>query len=311
MLDEAVLLAFRDELRKEAGFALKNIGSLGGRGALLGAGGGAILGGIHGYQHAEENGQSGVAGALGGAVHGATMGGMAGGLVGGAAGGLVKRDLSHLTQAPGALGAASRFGQRQVHGLTGMLSPSEIEGVRGGAYDARQALTTAKAEGSKSVPRLEKALNASERAQNMGLTSLPGYLKSVKKNGIGATLRTSAEEQWRNQPLLTAAAVGLPLAAGALAPTEEGQGRGEAVGRAVGGAAGEIAGGIMPIGGQIALGAGSSQVGAWAGRGVDRLRGRRLHNAPTPTMEPTEAQQTATERVMSPAAAGQAPESPV
>jgi hypothetical protein len=311
MLDEAMLLAFRDELRKEAGFALKNIGSLGGRGALLGAGGGAILGGIHGYQHAEENGQSGVSGALGGAVQGATMGGMAGGLAGGAAGGLVKRDLSHLTQTPGALGAASRFGQRQVHGITGMLSPAEIEGVRGGAHDARQALQTAKAEGSKSVPRLEKALKASEKAQNMGLTSIPGYLKSMKNNGIGKTLRTSAEEQIRNQPVLTAAAVGLPLAAGALAPTEEGQGRGEAVGRAVGGAVGEIAGGMMPMGGQAALGVGSSQVGAWAGRGVDRLRGRRLHNAPTPTMEPTEAQQTATERVMSPAAAGQAPESPV
>jgi hypothetical protein len=308
-----VLLAMQDELHKEAALAdkLKNIGSLGGVGSMIGAGGGALLGGVRGYNRAREEGGSGVGGAISGAARGGLLGGAVGGLGGGVAGGLAKKEFGHLAQGAGPLGAASRFGQRQVHGFTGMLTPSEVEGVRGGAHDARQALDAARSAGGKNVPRLEKAHDAAQKAQQMGLTSIPGYLKSMKENGIGKTLATSAEEQIRTQPIVTGMAAGIPLAAGVLAKPEEGKGRGEAVGEAVGGAVGGVAGGMLPLGGQLATGAAASQIGSWAGRGIDRLRGRRLHNAPTPTMEPTDAQHIPTERNLSPAAAGQAPESPV
>lgn len=304
---DEVLAAFQDELRKEAGFALKNIGSLGGAGAMLGAGGGAVLGGVRGYQQAQEQGQNGIGGAASGALRGGLLGGAAGGLAGGVAGGLAKKDYGQLLEHP-VLGAGARFGQRQVHGVTGMLTPSEIEKVRGGAHNARQALDAAKASGSSAVPRLEKAHAAAARAQDLGLTSIPGYVKSLVKHPID-TLRTSAKEQIHSSPLMTAAAVGAPVAAGVLAPHREDEGLGERTGRIAGGITGSIAGGIMPLGGQLATSAGGERIGSWAGRGVDRLRGRRPHNGPTPSLEPAEAQHAPTERVMSPAAMGQPPES--
>lgn len=312
-LTEALLAAFQDELHKEAGLAstLKNVGALGGVGALLGAGSGAALGGVHGYQHAQENGQTGVSGALGGALRGGLLGGAVGGLAGGTAGGFAKKDYGSLTQSS-LVGAGARFGQRQVHAVTGMLSPAELEGVRGGAHNARQALETGRAQGAKNVPRLEKAHAAAEKAQGMGLTSLPGYLKSMAKHPVD-TLRASAEEQVRSQPLMTAAAVGLPLAAGVLRqhpdPEHPNEGAGERVGRIAGGITGGLAGGMMPLGGQLAAGAGAERIGAWAGRGVDRLGARRLHNGPPPTTEPAESQNVPTERMMSASAMGQPPES--
>ena len=349
-LNEPVLLALQDELHKEAALAdrLKNIGSLGGVGAMLGAGGGALLGGVHGYNRAQEEGGSGVGGAISGAMHGGLLGGAVGGLGGGVAGGLAKKEFGHLAHGEGALASASRFGQRQVHGFTGMLSPSEVEGVRGGAYTAKknlEAATKARQTASDDVfhgpaappgklrqageqigllkpqtpegrlaarmkdeGQATKAHAAANKAQDMGLTSIPGYAKSMLVSPLD-TLRTSAEEQIRTQPLMTAAAVGAPLVAGALAKPKEGHGRGEAIGNAVGGAAGTIAGGVLPLGAQVATAETGSRVGSWAGRGVDRLRGRRLHNAPTPTIEPTDAQHIPTERNLSPAAAGQGPES--
>ena len=308
-LSDAVLTAFRDELRKEAGLAdtLKNVGSLGGVGAMLGAGGGAVLGGVRGYQQAQEQGQSGLSGVAGGALRGGVLGGAAGGLAGGVAGGLAKKDYGQLLEHP-VLGAGARFGQRQVHGVTGMLTPDEIGKVRGGATSARKALDAARPAGSSSVPRLEKAHAAASDAQRMGLTSIPGYVKSLAKHPID-TLRTSAKEQIHSAPLMTAATVGMPVAAGVLAPHREDEGLGERAGRITGGVAGSLAGGVMPLGGQLAASAGAERIGAWAGRGADRLRGRRPHNGPTPTLEPAEAQHMPTERVMSPAAMGQPPES--
>lgn len=352
-LSDAVLLAMQDELHKEAALAsrLKNIGSLGGIGSMLGAGGGALLGGVRGYNRTPEEGGGGIGGAISGAARGGLLGGAVGGLSGGVAGGLAKKEFGHLAQGEGALASASRFGQRQVHGFTGMLTPSEVEGVRGGAYTAKQHLEAASkarqtasddvvhgpaappgmlrqagervgllkpqtpegrlAARVKGEGQATKAHDAASRAQAMGLTSIPGYLKSMKNNGIGKTLATSAEEQIRTQPIVTGMAAGIPLAAGMLAKPKDGEGRGEAVGEAVGGAVGGVAGGMLPIGGQIAAGAAASRIGSWAGRGIDRLHGRRLHNAPTPTIEPTDAQHIPTERNLSPAAAGQAPESPV
>ena len=351
-LSEPLLLALQDEFHKEAMSAglisrLKNVGSLGGTGALIGAGGGAMLGGVRGYNQAQENGQSGIGGALAGAGSGALAGGALGGLVGGGAGALAKRDFGHLAVGEGPLASAARFGQRQVHGLTGMLKPEELEGIRGGAYTAKRNLDEAMkahaaaelgnapgpgivrrtgeglgvlrpqtaadqtASALKTRVRAEKAHGVAARAQNMGLSHVPGYLKSLATSPV-KTLSTSAEEQFRTQPLLTAGMVGVPLAAGMLAKPHEGEGKGETVGRAVGNATGMLAGGVMPVGGQIVMGEGMKRVGSWAGRaadrGVGRLRGPGQHHAPTPTLEPTEAQHIPTERVLSPAAAGQAPE---
>jgi hypothetical protein len=335
-IDENVFRAFREHLRKEAGFAdavaratprLKNVGALGGAGLTLGAIGGGGLGAVHGYRQARGQGASigeAALSGLGGGLRGAGQGALAGGLAGSVAGGLSPSNLSGLTQRGGPLGAGARFGQRQLHGLTGMLSPQELEGVRGGAHDALQH--SLKMTGKPGMAKADKALRATEAATGIGpgsmnLTSVPGYVGALKQHGVGKVLSTSVKEQLANQPAaMTALMVGAPtVAAGkALAGKDEynskGQARGERAGEAIGGALGGVVGSVMPLGGQVAAGAALGGAGKVIGRSVDRLRGKR----PTPglsqpgmtarTLEPTESQNTPSERVMSPNAAGQRPE---
>src|ERR1700722_10541625 len=137
-LTEQIMQAFHQELLKEGGFAelvskaapkLKNVGSLGGAGLMLGSIGGAGLGAASGFHDARERGESvgGAAlGGLAGGARGALRGAAAGGLAGGGLGAALKTDVSGLARGTGMVGMGSRFGQRQVHALTGMLSPQEL-----------------------------------------------------------------------------------------------------------------------------------------------------------------------------------------
>lgn len=334
-LDEHTLLAFRDELRKEAGYAdlvaraaprLKNIGSLGGVGAAVGSLGGAGIGAVQKYREARQEGASvgqAVVGGAGGALHGAGRGAVIGGLAGGAGGALLKQDLSGLAQRGGLVGAGSRFGQRQVHSLTGMLSPQELTAVRGGSYGARKGLAKAQqavfGASSDKLPRAlreeaqaAKRLTATENAQNMGLSSLPGYIGAVRREGVGKVLSTGAKEQLSGAtPGMAALMVGLPAVSAAqtlISKKEDpaGRGRGERFGEEFGRTLGGITGGVMPFVGQSVLGGTLGRAGKYVGRGVDRLSGK-PGMAPT-TLEPAEGQHIPSERIMSPAAAGQQPE---
>jgi len=345
MSDSEVLFeAFQRWLPKEAaslsslisrhGSLLKNVGQLAGVGGTLGALGGAGYGARQGYTEAKERGEGTGHAALQAALHGvggAAKGGVLGAAVGGVAGGAASKALNPdwLTQRDGIIGAGARFGQRQMHSLTGALSPAELEKVRGGAYGARKAHEAAQGAlhaawikdpstvgpAVSGAVKAKKGLEAAEKVQSMGLTSVPGYLKSVKDNGLRPTLEASVKDQVRNMhPGMAVMSLGLPAASVAHAALSkektEGAGKGESVGKNVGMALGGLTGAAMPIVGSAVMGGALERAGSAVGRGVDRLRGRK----PTPTtlgpppLEPAEGQHMPSERVTSPAAAGQTPD---
>jgi hypothetical protein len=323
-MSEATLCAFRDELSKTAGFAdvvarhapmLKNVGSAAGVGALAGAGLGGLSGASREFHTAREEGAGagesalrGALGGLGGAARGGALGAAVGG-VGGAVGSHLGGTPSRLVARNDIIGSAARAGQRQVHSLTGMLSPGELEGVRGGAYGARQHLAKLESLG-KPTARAAKGLAAAEEMQRMNATSVPGVLGALKNEGVGKVLSTGAKEQLYNMPTaltgLTAYGVAKPL----LSKEDPESGRpskGERVGRSLGGAVGGAVGGLVPFTGGQVLGGAASAAGGGVGRVIDRIRGYRPavndlgNKAP---LEPTESQNTPSERITSPSAAG-------
>jgi len=194
-----------------------------GAGAGLGALGGAGIGTAMGYRRARQEGagrgQALVQG-LGGAGHGALVGAAAGGAglgvlqAAGAAPGLA----GAATRLPG-VGAFARSGQRQVHGLTGWTPRGfgSVEGIQQmGAGSADAAKRHAKAfknifsGGPKAQAEMAgaaKQLAVTRKAEQMGLTNLPGFAKSLVKHPLN-TLRAGAAEQWHGNPKMTAAMVG-------------------------------------------------------------------------------------------------------
>ena len=348
MFDETILLSFRDELRREktAGFGdvvarqaglLKNIGSGAGVGMTAGGLAGALGGGVSRYREARRSGEDvgnsvvgGLSGAVSGGLHGAALGGAAGALGGGAATAMGK-DLSMLGQRGGMIGAGSRFGQRQVHSVTGMLSPQELRDIRGGSFDAHAA--RARAVGKyvaspspgalKDVERAAKATQASDAVTGMqdptmNLTSIPGYLRAAQEHGAKQVLKAGLKEQMRNtHPAMAAMMIGAPAlsAVGTLASKKEtddqGRGRFERLGKEVGNVAGGVAGGVMPVVGQSIVGGTLGRAGQLAGRGIDKLRGK--PGAPgmsaSTSLEPqSDGQNIPSERITSPAAAGRSPD---
>jgi hypothetical protein len=318
-----VLGAFGGELEKLADMQMRlgNIGALGGAGAVVGAAGGAVAGGVGRYRKARREGggiggslAAGVGGAASGAGKGALLGAGAGALAGAAA---PKALYGQMAEMKGALGAASRFGQRQVHAATGWLptagDPKSIEKIRGGAYSARQTLEKAIAEkrAPEAVSRARGGLDAAEKAQQMGLTSVPGYAKSLRAKPL-ETVRAGMAEQWRSGGVgMKALTVGLPAvgAVSALRSAESptGAGKGERVGRELAATAGGLLTAPLPfVPGQVVSSALGS-AGGFIGRGVDRLRGRKpagvVQHAVPP--ENVAGQHVPTERVTSPAATGQ------
>ena len=322
-LDLVTLYALRDELRKEGaggliGQALANPrlrSALGGAGALggIGAAGGALVGagveGVRGFREARAEGASagsalgsGALQALGGAKRGALVGGAAG-LAAGAGGGALapgrmESARAALTSAGGGVGSAARFGQRQVHAVTGWRPGAEASSIRSigaGAHQAQEALSDAvskakalRATGETGAP-LQRAIksglgaakgyDAAARAEQMGLTSVPGYVKSMKDNGVLPTMSAGFKEQWHSMsPGWKAVMIGAPLAETAHAlktPDEEGgPGKAERVARGLAGAvSGATMGGIPMATGTLVQGGLSRAAGA-AGRVVDRVRRR-------------------------------------
>lgn len=335
LLTEQVMQAFALELSKEASAAevlshLKRPGTLHamqaglGSGLGLGLAGGAAVGALKGgkeqYDAARANGQGvvsslghSIGGGLGGAVRGAGKGaliGMGAGALGGAlAPTQVIKGTRALSQAKNVAGDVANFGQRQVHGLTGWKpggSTSSVESIGAGAAGARSALGKAVAGKSPGdVSRARDALSAAEKAQKMGLTSLPGVAKSLKNNGILPTVAAGAKEQWKSSPTWQKALmVGLPGAsvAGTLAKKdpENGPGKGERIGRTLGGTLGYSMAPLSLVASTV-LGGALEHAGGLAGKGIDRLRGKRpaVPQEPTrpPATEPGDTGMHATERV--------------
>jgi hypothetical protein len=308
-----VLSAFEVELEKEAAGESGLLAHLGRPGVLHAAGGaagaglglGALAGGALGaargarerYLKAREEGAgagrsaarsvAGAAeGALGGAGRGALYGAAGGALAGVAAPLALTRASKALFARPDALGAASRFGARQVHGLTGFRpggSSRSLEKIRGGSYDARKGLEQALL--SDDPKRTERALRhfkASEEAARLGLTSLPGLAKALSREP-GRAIGTAARAAWSaGGPGHKAMLVGVPAAgaAGAVLGPEEpgGAGPGERAGRALG-AIGYTAA-PLALAPSVVLGALGERAGGAAGRLIDRQRSTRARLAP-------------------------------
>lgn len=327
--------AFARELSKEAGAAdvlshLKRPGTMHavqaglGSGLGLGLAGGAAVGALKGgkerFDAARVGGQSSlgalgssVGGALGGALRGAGKGALIGAGAGALGGALaptqVIRGTRALSQAKNVAGDVANFGQRQVHSFTGWRpggSSSSVEGIGAGAASARSALGKVVGKGTPAeVARARGVLDASEKAQKMGLTSLPGIAKSLKNNGILPTVAAGAKEQWKSSPTWQKAMmVGLPGAsvAGTLAKKdpESGPGKAERIGKTLGGTLGYSMA-PLSLGAGTLLGAGLERAGGLAGKGIDRLRGKRpqVPQEPTrpPATEPGDTGVHATERV--------------
>jgi hypothetical protein len=176
---------------------------------------------------------------------------------------LAFRDELQKLAAPGGLGAAAgalgRFGQRQLHSLTGWTPKGGLEPLRmashGSTGPARDALV---------------------KAEQMGLTSIPGVAKAVGKHGLLPVLRAGGAAQWHGtSPGMKALMVGLPaagMAHAAIAQPPPGQSREESIGHEVGNLVGGIAGAPMPIIGSAVLGEGLGQAGKVIGRGVHKAR---------------------------------------
>lgn len=295
------MLAFKDEMSKIAlpipwGAITRGAGSVLPYTALLGAG----IGGYKGYRKAKERGEEGLQAALsagGGALTGGAIGAGAGALGGAALGMAAPKFTARAAKAmsKGPLGSLSRFGQRQVHGFTGGLTPKELMKARGGAYGAlkeRRGLQLAiqKAKSPEDIAKARKALESFEKrkwtpaaleAQERGLTSIPGYLKGIREDvrkGRGlfsreGAIRTGAREQWRSMgPWGKAFMYGMPAALAAHEIAKPGPASAESIGGEIGGALGFVAAPI-PMVGQFAAASAGSAIGTGIGKAIDWARG--------------------------------------
>jgi hypothetical protein len=167
-----------------------------------------------------------------------------------------------------------------------------------------------------------KGLQAAERAQELGLTSLPGYARAVAgKSGVKPTeaVRAGLAEQWHTSPgWMKGLMVGFPAASvgGAVLSKDQpgGPGMAERVGQGLGTAGYTLA--PLTLGGSIVAGEALSRGLGAAGRGIDVLRGHKRKKPVTPK-EPTRppasepgdtGQSVASERYAGPAMSGEVPE---
>ena len=306
---EAQLLSFRDELKKLAWTPPAFLGPMGaGMGAGLGAGmalGGGI-GAVRGYRQAQEQGQSGFGGALvgglGGAQKGALIGAAAGGVGGGIAHALDPVKAEAMRAGLTRSSAFGRFGQRQVHALTGYTPEGGLKSLRMGAAAREPALGRAKktleeAKGGKDVRTLggrllgrnsvqqaehelshaTKAHQAAQEAEQMGLTNVPGYVKSLATSPL-KTMRVAANEQLAGTSTpMKALMLGVPAAQVVGAAQQDpntrnamGETRGEAFGSAAAGLATGTLMGPLPVASQMLLSNPIMHAGRRVGRVLDR-----------------------------------------
>lgn len=273
LLDEPTYEAFRAQLRKlgapvimpnRLGGALLSAGSTAGVGAGVGAAAGALHSAYKGYQRARAEGSgvigsvgTGLAGAGSGAMRGAAIGAGAGAIAGGSLSALSQRRAESLRKALTERSALSRFGQRQVHGVTGAVPSEGLSSLRMDASDRLQELKrlkespTAGAPGwldkklgktesevaTRRIGRAEKAHRAAQEAEDAGMTSLPGVARSVRDRGLLPTMHAGLRTQlYGADPAqkalfvagtgMTAAGIGLP---------REGESKVDYAGRVAGG----------------------------------------------------------------------------
>lgn len=238
-------------------------------------------------------------------------------------------------------GVAKRFGQRQAHGLTGWtpkgyMNPQGIREMRAGAYDTAERLSAAeravapgpgryrpglvdralgrkpeavqakKMQSAKSeLEQARKAHEASQTAEDMGLTSLPGYAKALLNDPTKA-LKAGIGEQWHSMgPAGRSLMVGIPaagMASEAMRPGDPGE-----AGRfaRAGARAGELAYtmGPLPFSGQIVAGLGVGSLGKRMGSIFDKKKPVKNIPAP-PTLEPAGGEAAPADTIVSERALG-------
>jgi hypothetical protein len=183
-----------------------------------------------------------------------------------------------------------QFAQRQRHGLTGWVPQKGLQSIEGGAMPARRNLGALSRNPNTKPAELEKAkkwLAASTKAEQMGLTSVPGYAKSLVTKPL-ETLRTGAAEQWHSMgPTMRTLAFGLPAAQigyDAIAPTGPG---GPSRAERLGGHFGDVmlATAPLPVAGQLLAMSAATALGGRVGRAISKSPPPRNVPAP-PTLEP-------------------------
>lgn len=221
-----------------------------------------------------------------------------------------------------------RFGQRQLHSVTGWAPKgvNKVEALRelgAGAAPALKRLEAAQAAvtkgGGKSALRelasAEKHVRAAKDVERLGATSLPGYVKALATKP-GQTLSAGVREAWHGSGTGVGGAVGKGLTVGlpaagvageALRESEKGEkSREERVGRAAGGLAFGLT--SMPMTGAMLLGTGLTGAAGLAGKGINKLRRRHLGLASAGKQEEDEDRTGPVERYETNAAQGKPPE---
>jgi len=333
---ENALPSFAQELEKlSAGGFLPSLArralSAGSTAALGGAGGGALGGAVGAYRgarQAQEDGGSALRGGLGGAMQGAAFGATAGAALGGAGGALAGQAGANLAKSyaarKGTVGALSRFGQRQVHSLTGALPEGfanrsgAIRSIGAGGADVAERLKDVGeklvgAAGKKRSSLLKKqqglgrALQGATAAEEAGMTSIPGLFGAMMKpKQLASGVTGAAKQQWHGaggvSGKATAAGVPLALVGGEAARGGE-PGEGSRAERSLGMLGDSLPYAMLPMatGGAMAL-------GALAGKG-GRALGRRVGGkTKMPMPEDAEGLAAPPERVESPSVQGRFPE---
>lgn len=294
-------------LRRAAG----DVGAGAGVGSAVGAVGGAATEGYKGYK------EDGVAGALsrgvGGGMHGAAIGAGIGAGAGLAGGGRFTSSAAGkaLMQSNNALASTARFGQRQLHGVTGLtpggaprltaageVNPAYVEAVKGmrmGTYGPEKGVSAAwlakvdaMASGAKpkKLQKLQKqfgnaqdALQTSEEAVGKGMTSLPGVVQAVRKEGLKPLWTHGVKPQFTQSGWSGKALTALPaaMAAPELMKDEDsagkGRGRAERFGQALGEGSAFAAAPFLPLAGADVMSRGTGKASGLAGKALDKLIG--------------------------------------
>jgi hypothetical protein len=222
---------------------------------------------------------------------------------------------------------------------TGEVNPqyvSAVKGMGGAPTDAAKRLTSAKdaltrAQESGVSPRklqslerqatrAEKGLQVSDEAVERGLTSVPGMVQAVRKEGLKPLWTHGLKPQLTQQGWQGKAIAGLPAAMAlpelAVETDDSGRGRAERFGRALGQGGAFAATPFVPLAGSEVLSRGAGGAGGMVGKGIDRLIGAVKPKKPqefgeSPGVPATDGDSSggiAVERVVSNAAQGKPPE---
>lgn len=335
---ELVKVALSPEVMAGMTRSIKGLGAGAGMGAAVGGLAGTAIGAAQAYRARRAEGGSvlqGVGSGVGGALEGAKKGLIGGAALGGAVGALRPAYAEALTPH---LRAASHFGQRQVHTLTGVGDAGYVRSIGAGSHEAAQRFQAAQkarqvalsgahpelyASARTEFEQARRALDASRKAEDMGLTSLPGYVKALARDPKGA-LQAGFGEQWHQGGAGTKALLfGLPaaMAASELAhggKDEEGHGRFERAGKSLGQGLAYSAGPLSIAGQSVLdplLGGAGDKAGKFVDRSLARLQqrrhppGSRSRIAAAPAPEPAGGDSQPEGYIWSDRAAGNVPES--